>query len=74
MPGVVALIAGTESGAYEFVSDRFDEGVVAVFGASLLFLLPTDWKEREFTLRWRDAAEIDWGTIVLFGCGIIFGR
>ncbi|MGY4653693.1 SLC13 family permease [Mycobacterium sp. URHB0021] len=73
MPGVVALITGTESGAYEFVSDRFDEGVVAVFGASLLFLLPTDWKEREFTLRWRDAAEIDWGTIVLFGCGIIFG-
>ncbi len=73
MPGVVALIAGTESGAYEFVSDRFDEGVVAVFGAALLFLLPTDWKEREFTLRWSDAAEIDWGTIVLFGCGIIFG-
>ena len=73
MPGIVALIAGTESGAYEFVSDRFDEGVVAVFGASLLFLLPTDWKEREFTLRWSDAAKIDWGTIVLFGCGIIFG-
>src|ERR1700754_3639159 len=60
MPGVVALIAGTESGAYEFVSDRFDEGVVAVFGAALLFLLPTDWKEREFTLRWSDAAKIDW--------------
>ena len=73
LPGVVALIAGTESGAYEFVSDRLDEGVVAVFGASLLFLLPTDWKKREFTLRWSDAAEIDWGTIVLFGCGIIFG-
>lgn len=73
MPGVVALIAGTESSAYEFVSDRFDEGVVAVFGAALLFLLPTEWKEREFTLRWRDAAEIDWGTIVLFGTGIIFG-
>ena len=73
MPGVVALIAGTESDAYEFVSDRFDEGVVAVFGASLLFLLPTNWKEREFTLRWRDAAQIDWGTIILFGSGIIFG-
>ena len=24
-------------------------------------------------MRWRDAAEIDWGTIVLFGTGIIFG-
>jgi di/tricarboxylate transporter len=45
----------------------------AVFGASLLFLLPTNWKEREFTLRWCDAAQIDWGTIILFGCGIIFG-
>jgi sodium-dependent dicarboxylate transporter 2/3/5 len=73
LPGVVALIAGTESDAYSFVSDRLDEGVVAVFGASLLFLLPTDRQSREFTLRWRDAAEIDWGTIVLFGCGIIFG-
>jgi sodium-dependent dicarboxylate transporter 2/3/5 len=44
-----------------------------VFGAALLFLLPTDWENREFTLRWKDAAQIDWGTIVLFGTGIIFG-
>ncbi|MDZ4268758.1 MAG: SLC13 family permease, partial [Mycobacterium sp.] len=42
-------------------------------GASLLFLLPTDWENREFTLRWSDAAKIDWGTIILFGSGIIFG-
>ena len=40
LPGVVALIAGTESDTYSFISDRLDEGVVAVFGASLLFLLP----------------------------------
>ncbi len=37
------------------------------------FLLPAEWKEREFTLRWSDAANIDWGTVVLFGTGIIFG-
>ena len=37
------------------------------------FLLPTEWKEREFTLNWSDAAKIDWGTILLFGTGIIFG-
>jgi solute carrier family 13 (sodium-dependent dicarboxylate transporter), member 2/3/5 len=73
LPGVIALITGTDSGVYEAVSDRLDEGMVAVFGAALLFLLPTDWPTREFTLRWRDAAEIDWGTIVLFGTGIIFG-
>ena len=57
MPGIVGIIAGTDSSAYETVGDRLDEGVIAVLGASLLFLLPTDWKEREFTLRWSDAAQ-----------------
>jgi solute carrier family 13 (sodium-dependent dicarboxylate transporter), member 2/3/5 len=73
LPGIVALIAGNDSPIYDAVSDRLDEGVVAVLGASLLYLLPTDWAQREFTLRWRDAADIDWGTILLFGTGIIFG-
>jgi solute carrier family 13 (sodium-dependent dicarboxylate transporter), member 2/3/5 len=72
-PGIIALTAGTDSDLYITVSDRLDEGIVAVLGASLLFLLPTDWKAREFTLNWSDAAKIDWGTILLFGTGIIFG-
>ncbi|MFW3172453.1 SLC13 family permease [Geodermatophilus sp. CPCC 206100] len=72
-PGVIALTAGTESDLYTTISDRLDEGIVAVLGASLLFLLPTDWRAREFTLNWSDAAKIDWGTILLFGTGIIFG-
>jgi sodium-dependent dicarboxylate transporter 2/3/5 len=73
LPGIVALVAGNDSAAYDAVSERLDEGIVAVFGASLLYLLPTDWGNREFTLRWRDAQQIDWGTILLFGTGIIFG-
>ncbi|WP_219419386.1 SLC13 family permease [Pseudonocardia nigra] len=73
LPGVIAAFAGNDSAVYEAVSARLDEGVVAVLGASLLYLLPVDWDKREFTLRWRDAAEIDWGTILLFGTGIIFG-
>jgi solute carrier family 13 (sodium-dependent dicarboxylate transporter), member 2/3/5 len=72
-PGVIALTSGTDSSLYETVSGRLNEGIVAVLGASLLFLLPTDWKSREFTLNWSDAAKIDWGTILLFGTGIIFG-
>ncbi|TMR94779.1 SLC13 family permease [Nonomuraea basaltis] len=72
-PGVIALVAGTESALYTTVSGRLNEGIVAVLGAALLFLLPTDWGRREFTLNWSDAARIDWGTIVLFGTGIIFG-
>jgi solute carrier family 13 (sodium-dependent dicarboxylate transporter), member 2/3/5 len=73
LPGMVGLIAGTESAAYETVTDRLDEGVIAVLAASLLFFLPLDWKRREFTLNWSDAAGIDWGTILLFGAGIVFG-
>jgi len=73
LPGVVALVAGSDSDAYTTVSDRLDEGVIAVLGASLLFVLPTDWGKREFSLNWSDAARIDWGTILLFGTGIIFG-
>lgn len=73
VPGIVAIVSGTESSSYETVTARLDEGIVAILGASLLFLLPTKWEEREFTLRWSDAAKIDWGTVVLFGTGIIFG-
>ncbi|TYB58937.1 DASS family sodium-coupled anion symporter [Nonomuraea sp. PA05] len=72
-PGLVAVFTGTESALYTTISERLNEGVVAVLGAALLFVLPTDWSRREFTLNWSDAAGIDWGTIVLFGTGIIFG-
>ncbi|MFW6719224.1 SLC13 family permease [Streptomyces sp. MAR4 CNY-716] len=72
-PGIVALAVGTEASAYTTVSDRLDEGIVAVLGAALLFILPTNWARRESTLNWSDAARIDWGTILLFGTGIIFG-
>ena len=45
--------------------------MVAVFGAAL-FPAAHGLEGAEFTLRWKDAAEIDWVTIVLFGSGIIF--
>jgi di/tricarboxylate transporter len=32
-----------------------------------------NWAKREFTLTWSEAKDIDWGTILLFGSGIIFG-
>jgi solute carrier family 13 (sodium-dependent dicarboxylate transporter), member 2/3/5 len=73
VPAFASLIAGTDSEIYIFLDDRLDEGVVAVLGAALLFILPTNWKKRQATLTWSDAAKIDWGTILLFGTGIIFG-
>ena len=73
LPGVTALIFGDESTAYSFLYARLDEGTVAIIGAALLFLLPINWSERRFTMNWNEAVRIDWGTIVLFGCGIALG-
>ncbi|HEX5589152.1 MAG TPA: DASS family sodium-coupled anion symporter, partial [Candidatus Limnocylindrales bacterium] len=73
LPGVVGIVAGEESAAYDVVRGRLDEGVVALIAASLLFVLPLDRGLRRFTMTWRQAVAIDWGTIVLFGGGIALG-
>ncbi|MFC4003915.1 SLC13 family permease [Prauserella oleivorans] len=72
-PGIVGLVAGADSSAFETATERLDEGIVAVIGAALLFALPVDWPRRRFTLTWSEASRIDWGTVLLFGTGIIFG-
>ncbi len=46
---------------------------MAIVAAALLFVLPVDWGRRRFTLTWNQAAEIDCGTIILFGVGITLG-
>lgn len=48
----------------------FDENIIALFGALLLFLLPVDWKNQKFVLNWSDSKFVDWGTLLLFGGGI----
>ena len=57
-----------------FADERLDEGVVAVGAASLLFMLPLDWRQRRFTMTWQQAAGIDWGTLMMFGGGLALGR
>ena len=73
LPGLTALIFGDESTVYSFLYSRLDEGTVAIVAAALLFLLPISWAERRFTMNWNEAARIDWGTVILFGCGIALG-
>jgi sodium-dependent dicarboxylate transporter 2/3/5 len=55
------------------LSDRLPESIAALLGATLLFILPVNWKRREFTLTWKQAVDIDWGTILLFGGGLSLG-
>ncbi|MGI8908026.1 MAG: SLC13 family permease [Candidatus Sumerlaeaceae bacterium] len=72
-PAVLVGLFGDKSWQMELYSRRMPEGVAALIGAGLLFVLPVNWQRREFTLRWREATEIDWGTIFLFGAGIALG-
>ncbi len=73
LPSIFQLIYGTDAAITKTVTGRLNEGIVAVIGAALLFILPVSWKERKATIEWEDAVAIDWGTILLFGSGIIFG-
>ena len=69
----MGIVAGDDSDAYVQVSEAANEGIVAILAAAALFVLPVDWARRKFTLNWNEAARIDWGTVLLFGGGIVLG-
>jgi sodium-dependent dicarboxylate transporter 2/3/5 len=73
-PGILAAFLGNAHPLSKGLAQRLPEGAAAILAASLLFVLPVSWKERRFTLDWKEAMHIDWGTILLFGGGIALGR
>jgi sodium-dependent dicarboxylate transporter 2/3/5 len=73
LPGIVALVAGHDHPVYAALVARLPEGVVALLGAGLLFVLPTDLRAHRFTLPWAEAARIDWWIVFLYGGGIALG-
>jgi sodium-dependent dicarboxylate transporter 2/3/5 len=73
LPGFAGLFLGSEHPWSQSLSRALPEGPAAILAASLLFLIPTDWKRRQFALTWRQAVRIDWGTILLFGGGLSLG-
>lgn len=72
-PGVVALVVGQQHPWYRWLVAVFPEGVVALLGAGLLFVLPTDWRRFRFTLNWEEAVQIDWWIVFLYGGGLALG-
>lgn len=73
-PGFFALFDGTNSSLYKNFNSHVPEGAAAVLGAVLLFVLPVSWKKKEFTISWKQAIGIDWGTLLLFGGGLTLGN
>ena len=70
LPGFVALAAGETSPAYQMLLRRVPEGVAALLGAMLLFVLPGDHGR---AITWQDAVQIDWGVVLLYGGGFALG-
>lgn len=52
-------------GIEKFIHD----GTIAMTGALLLFVLPTNFSKLEFALNWEWAQRIPWGILILFGGG-----
>lgn len=49
---------------------RFDDSVIAVAAATLLFAIPVNLRERRFALDWASAERLPWGVLILFGGGL----
>lgn len=53
---------------------RFDDSLIALFCALLLFVVPTNVKKWEFPMVWADAKSISFGILYLFGGGLALGK
>ncbi len=73
-PGIIALVYGADSNVYHIFNGAVPEASAAIIGSILLFILPVKWKEKKFTITWKQAIDIDWGTLILFGGGITLGN
>jgi sodium-dependent dicarboxylate transporter 2/3/5 len=70
LPGIVALVVGEDSAAYQGLLRRVPEGVAALLGAMLLFILPGNGRP---AITWQEAVQIDWGVVLLYGGGFALG-
>jgi solute carrier family 13 (sodium-dependent dicarboxylate transporter), member 2/3/5 len=73
-PGVLAIAGADQSAFARGYAAHMPEGIAAMFGACLLFVMPVNWPERRFTLTWDEAVKIDWGITLLYGGGLALGE
>ena len=71
LPGACALALGESSPVFRELSARLPEGVAALAGALLLFVLPGGGGRR--AIDWEQAVRIDWGVVLLYGGGFALG-
>ncbi len=72
-PGLLALVGMSGTPLMRSYMLSVPEGVAAMLGAMLLFVLPVHWAARKFTISWDEASRIDWGIVLLYGGGLAMG-
>jgi sodium-dependent dicarboxylate transporter 2/3/5 len=77
LPSGLSLALGPEHELALWADGALNEGVVALLGASLLFVIPDgrtdDAGERLHLIEWETAQDMDWGTLLLLGGGLALG-
>ncbi len=58
-----------QGSVYQPFQGLSDTGI-AMTAALALFMLPVDWRERAFTMDWKNTAKVPWGILLLFGGGL----
>lgn len=77
-PGILLALLGPGHAVPRWLQARLPEGVAALIGAILLFVLPGDRTagatggRRPRALTWQEA-RIDWGIVLLYGGGMALG-
>lgn len=74
LPAILSIWFEGDHAVVQWVRAHLPKELVPIFASGLLFLLPLDFRQGKFTLTWKEAANIHWGTILLFGGGIAFGE
>ncbi|MGD8784691.1 MAG: DASS family sodium-coupled anion symporter [Thioalkalispiraceae bacterium] len=54
--------------------DGVSDATIAIVGALLLFIIPSDIKQREFLLDWSSAVKLPWDILILFGGGFALAQ
>jgi sodium-dependent dicarboxylate transporter 2/3/5 len=72
-PGLISLTLGRSHALSLWLQQHIPESAAALIGAGLLFLIPIDLSKGRFTITLKQAMNIDWGTLLLFGGGLSLG-
>ncbi|MFM8733653.1 MAG: SLC13 family permease [Pirellulales bacterium] len=74
LPGIAGVMLGPTPAAL-WIKERLPEGVAALIGGILLFVLPGGRRDGRLVaaLEWGDA-RIDWGIVLLYGGGMALGE